>query len=191
MGLRLWRWYAGIGLLVAGAYFLLDGAARDAAYLTLSLAAAAAIVAGIRLHRPAPALPWWLLALGQLLYFSADALYTYYDRTGEIPFPSFADGLYVAAYGVLILGVTMLVRGRTRGVDRGGIVDATIVGTAAAVLAWMYLMVPYTDDASMSVLAKATALAYPVLDVVLIVGAVRLAGHPGGGCARISCSFSP
>ena len=59
-----------------------------------------AILAGIRIHRPASRLPWLLLAAGSALFWLGD-LYTYsYPLLlgGDVPFPSPGDALYVLMY---------------------------------------------------------------------------------------------
>src|SRR4051794_34862937 len=63
-GLRryAWRYVSGLGLAAVLTGPLLPwGIATQALYGLVGLATIAAAVFGIRLHRPAPARPWWLL----------------------------------------------------------------------------------------------------------------------------------
>ena len=76
----------------------------------------------MRRNRPVTAWPWLLFALGQALFFLGD-VYTYcYPKLlgHEVPFPSIGDGLYLAMYPVLMVGVLIIVRrGNPQG-DRAG-----------------------------------------------------------------------
>jgi hypothetical protein len=75
-----------------------------------------AVVAGAGLHRPAQPLAWYLVAAGQLSFTVGDAInYSYQWVLGvEPPFPSAADGSYLAFY-VLVAGGLLLARERAPG----------------------------------------------------------------------------
>ncbi len=78
----------------------------------LGVSALIAVLAGIRLHRPASSAPWGFFALGLTLFWLGD-LYTYsYPHLlgAEVPFPSPGDALYVAMYPVMMAGLLLLVR---------------------------------------------------------------------------------
>jgi len=142
----------------------------------LGASAAVAILAGTRLHRPAAAVAWYFIAAGQLLFVSGDVLAYNYERLfgGELPFPSVADPLYLAMYPCLMAGLAVLLRRRNSAGDRAGLIDAAVVAIGVGTLSWAYLMAPYAHDSTLSLGAKLTALAYPVMDVLLLGVAVRL-----------------
>jgi diguanylate cyclase (GGDEF)-like protein/PAS domain S-box-containing protein len=54
------------------------------------------------------------------------------------------------------------------------VLDALIVATAAGTLSWLFLMVPYASDASLTLLQKLVSIAYPTLDLAMFALAARL-----------------
>jgi diguanylate cyclase (GGDEF)-like protein/PAS domain S-box-containing protein len=143
----------------------------------LGLSPVLAIVAGIRLHRPASAAPWWWFAGGFALFWLGD-LYTYsypklLDR--EVPFPSPGDAAYVAVYPVLIVGLLLLVRRRAERSGDRSVVDAAILSIGLALPSWLALIAPYLHDGSLPLLAKLVSVAYPLGDVLLLAVTIRLA----------------
>ena len=66
------------------------------------------------------------------------------DRSARTPFPSMADVLYLAGYPFIALGLLLLIRRRVGDGDRGGLLDAAILTTAAAILSWTFLIQPQT-----------------------------------------------
>ena len=68
---------------------------QNLVYDGIGMAAVAAIVAGVLIYRPERPQPWLLLAAGQLLFVTGDALWTILELMGESPFPSIADVAYL------------------------------------------------------------------------------------------------
>jgi diguanylate cyclase (GGDEF)-like protein len=183
---RAWRSYLAGGLAAVILYFVLplEGLWSNAAYNLIGLSAVAAIVVGVRRHRPARPLIWWSFAVGQLLFVVGDALYAVIDRVlHQVPFPSVADGFYLAGYPVLALGLLILIRGRISGRDRAGLIDAAIIATGLGLLSWTFLMKPIAADPSLSLPERLISLAYPLGDVLLLAMAARLATGPGARTA--------
>src|SRR5688572_4049048 len=81
----------------------------------IGLACVAAIVAGVRLHRPPWALPWWLLAAGTATFVAGDATYDILTNALGLqnPFPSAADVLYLVSYPLWAGGLLLMVRARS------------------------------------------------------------------------------
>lgn len=120
-------------------------------------------------------LPWRLSALGQLLFVAGDVLWVLYARVWQInPWPSWADVLYLAGYPVLGAGLWLLLRSRTSARRLPAFLDAAIVSTAIGVLAWVYYMQPLAQDLSLSLPERLISLAYPLMDLLLLVVLVRL-----------------
>ncbi len=179
----LWGWY----LLASGAasagFFLLPagGLAQGSLFALVSAAAPAAILAGLRVYRPTRRRAWrWLLA-GQVVNLVANLVYYPFTvATGiSLPYPSVADALYLTAYGLLVAGLVALVRERSRGGDRAGLLDAGIVTTGVGVLSLIYLVHPYLVASDLTPLARLVSLAYPLVDVLLLAVAVRILLNPG------------
>jgi PAS domain S-box-containing protein len=179
---RVWRIVLVVGVALSLGYFLLPkGIALNGLYDALNVASAVAIVAGVRLHRPPRRAPWYLLAAGQMLSALGNFSYDYNSLVRHVtpPFPGLSDALYLAAYPVMAAGLLLLVRSRNQGRDRANLVDATIVATGLGVLSWVFLMMPYATDPTLSLQEKLVSIAYPLMDVFLLFVVVRLV--VGGG----------
>jgi PAS domain S-box-containing protein len=177
-----WRWYLLAGGVGAAAYLWAPGVAKlGYTYNVLGLSSVVAIIVGVRWHRPESKLAWYLLALGQALFVAGDVLAYNYERIfgAEQPFPSIADALYLAVYPSLILGLLTLIRRRTAGADRPGLLDATIITLGAGLVSWVFLMAPYAHSPDLSLSGKLTAIAYPLMDVALLAVLVRMAVGTG------------
>ncbi|MEA2242271.1 MAG: two-component system, NtrC family, sensor kinase [Solirubrobacteraceae bacterium] len=158
--------------------------------LVMNLIGASAIVAtvvGARRNSPQHRLPWYLFALSQALFVSADVLSYNYTRFfgGELPFPSIADLCYLALYPPLIGGLLLLVRRRSPGRDVASLIDSLIVAVGVGTISWIYLIAPYAQDETLALSTKLISIAYPVMDIVVLAVAVRLAV----GAARRETAF--
>jgi hypothetical protein len=101
---RAWRIYLTGGLAGVALYFLLplERLWSNLAYDLIGLSSVAVILIAVRHHRPARPLIWWCFAAGQLLFVAGDVLYAVTDLIlHQSPFPSVADGFYLAGYPVL------------------------------------------------------------------------------------------
>ena len=140
-----------------------------------------AVVAGVRMHRPAAPVAWYLIALGLALFVAGDVLAYNYKALfgGALPFPSIADPVYLAVYPVTVAGLLLLIRRRNPGRDWASLVDATIVTIGLALLSWVFLMAPYAHDHSLHLETKLVSIAYPLGDILLLGVAVRMAVGAG------------
>lgn len=187
--LRRWAW---LGLLVLGAVvvvsfsFIGSRVLSDVVYVGLGLTTAAAILAGVRLHRPSRRAPWYLMAAGQLVWSLGDAVGAWYvDGLGNTGFPSPADVFYLAAYPILIVGLVVLTRGLRPRRDVAGLLDSAIVAVALGLLSWILLARPTIAGYQEAGLPTSVALAYPFADIILIGVLVRLLATPGGRTAAL------
>jgi diguanylate cyclase (GGDEF)-like protein/PAS domain S-box-containing protein len=142
----------------------------------VSASSAGAILIGIHRNRPVAAWTWRWFAIGQGLFALGDIYtYSYPKLSGQpVPFPSFGDALYILVYPALMIGVLLAVRRRSPHGDRAGVIDALIITMGVALLSWMFLMAPYAHDGTLTPLAKAVSIAYPLGDVLVLAAAVRL-----------------
>src|SRR3954447_9071416 len=140
-----------------------------------------AILAGVRMHRPAYRAPWHWFAAGLALFWLGDLYTIGYSRLfgGEVPFPSIGDAAYIAVYPVLLVGLLLLLRRRNPTRDRGGSIDSLIITIGLALLSWLWLIAPYVRDDSLTLLPKLVSVAYPAGDILLLAGVVRLAVDGG------------
>ena len=141
-------------------------------------AAVCALILGARQNPPGAArLPWYLLAAGQVLFVTSDVIAHNYERLfgSSLPFPSIADPFHLAFYPLLVAGMVLLVHNRHEHRDRAATADALIVTLALATLLWVYLIEPYIQATGLSVLNRATSIAYPVMDILVLGVVARVA----------------
>jgi diguanylate cyclase (GGDEF)-like protein/PAS domain S-box-containing protein len=180
-----WLWY-----LVGGSFFTylyavvpsfqrgstLHGPVINA----LGLSGVAAILAGMRMHRPRAVVAWSLLAFGQALFLAGD-FYTY-SLTSlfgvQVGFPSPGDALYLTVYPALMAGLLLLVRRRNPRSDRAAAIDSLILTLGVALLSWVFLIAPNIQLGG-DWLPEAVSVAYPVGDILLLAATVRLAVDRG------------
>ncbi|WP_328467497.1 GGDEF domain-containing protein [Actinoplanes sp. NBC_00393] len=182
---RAWGWWLGVLAVCIGARVWLDTTGNSqliisAPYLAVSIATPFVILAGTLWHRPPHRAGWLLLAVAQLFYAAADTL-TVLDNylSGEFLEPTPADLLYFVYYLLIAAAVLLFIRRRAPGWDLPSAVDALIVAVSAGLLTWIYLIEPLTADSELPMAAKLTQSAYPVLDLMLLILAVRLILGPG------------
>jgi len=177
-----WVIYLAVAGPAGAAYLCLPGTFFHSgpAFNLLGLSAVGAIVTGILLHRVAR-LPWALIAVGLLAFVVGDVLAYNYKRFfgTELPFPSVADVFYLAVYPLLVGGLVLLVRRRSRAHDRAALIDALIVSTSAGALSWALLIAPYAHDSTLSLSTKLTSIAYPIMDLAVAACVARLAFGTG------------
>ena len=177
----LWLGYLVAVSVVAVVFLLLEAGslAQNVVYNAVALSAAVAIVAGVLIHRPAHPWPWLLMAAGQLSFFVGDVLWVIYSEMGVEPFPSFADVFYLAGYPLIAAGLVVGIRSRLGGGDKSSLLDAAILTTSVAVLAWTFQMGPLAAELDPEPLGFGISLAYPAMDVLLIGVCIGLLAAPG------------
>jgi diguanylate cyclase (GGDEF)-like protein/PAS domain S-box-containing protein len=173
---RVWMFY--VAVLTAGlpVYFLaMHGTVQRWTFYAYGLSSVAAIVVGIRAHRPERRLPWLAFAAGLLLFVLGDIAFDLYAHSGgNIPIPSVADVLYMAGYPVLALALVRLVRSRVASGQLASTLDGLMVAMGVGVVAWVFVMAPYAHDRTLSLAAQVVAIAYPALDLLLLAVLTRL-----------------
>lgn len=183
---RLWLGYLMAGALVVAGYYLALALGAPPVvgvllYLAVSTSGAVMVFVGCARNQPPHRLrlPWILLGTGQAVYAAADAcFYVAHDLLDNTAYPSLADPLYFARYPLVVIGLILLIRLRSPGRDLPGLLDAASLAVVATMLSWLYLIVPVArmDE---PFLARLVSVAYPVLDLVLLVFSLRLILVPG------------
>ncbi|HEY6500197.1 MAG TPA: EAL domain-containing protein, partial [Streptosporangiaceae bacterium] len=72
------------------------------------------------------------------------------------------------------VGLLIFIRRRSAGYDRRSLLDALTLTVGLALLSWVFLIVPYVNNASLTWLQKAVAIAYPLGDVLVLAMLARL-----------------
>jgi diguanylate cyclase len=137
----------------------------------------AALIVGGRRNSGRSCLPWYLFAVGQGLFVISDVLSSNYERLfgHAMTFPSIADPFHLAFYPFLVAGMLLLIHERDEGRDGNALIDALIVTVALATLLWVYLIAPYVDSRSGSLLSSLTSIAYPMMDILVLGVVARVA----------------
>jgi PAS domain S-box-containing protein len=168
--------YLALGALASLAYFTVPGMEGNGLVFSLiGLSAAAAIVVGALRNRPRQLLPWMLFAAAQVSFVVGDLLYYAF----HFDFPSVGDVFYLAVYPLLVAGLLILIRARSAGRDRGSLLDASVITVGLGLLAWVFLIEPYTQLEGLGGLERLMSIAYPLMDVLLLAVAARLAMGSG------------
>jgi hypothetical protein len=181
------RRYLAFGAVAALAYVVLPRtgllpvwAAELIFSIGLGVSASAAIAVGVHRWHPRAALAWHLFALGTLSFVLADLVFVLTeDLSARDAFPSIADALYLVSYPFMLGGLLLIIRERGPGSHRASLIDALLVVTAVGLLAWTLLVTPYARHHGVAPLASLVAMVYPVLDLLLLTAAIKLAVDGG------------
>ncbi len=184
---RVWLIFLAVGAVGLLAFALTPSQGwQDIVYLIVVACGPLAILYGVRLHRPILVAPWYWMAGGLSLLVVGDAIYAWFeDVAGTDPFPSIADIFFLAAYPALAYGLHLLVRARERRIDLAGFLDSLIVTAGLGLLLWVLVVEPTMAADQGSRLGAIIAVAYPVADVLLIAGAVRLVTSTAGNTVSV------
>jgi signal transduction histidine kinase len=143
----------------------------------------------------APALVFWLVAhrmhyarldvvLGASAVTSnaiADSLYTVLmGSDGYLPSPSIADAFYLAFYAFMLAALVVTVLRQPKRLLLSVLLDSAVAALgAASVLAVLVAPVLRSAASDGLSLASAVSVAYPLLDIVLVIVLVAMAAAPG------------
>ncbi len=150
----------------------------------IGLSGVGGIVAGVAINRPSRKLPWLLLAAALASFTAGQVSFLVADLIGiQLPFPSFADVLYLLTYPFSTSALLIFIWWRTPDRDRRSLIDALILTAGLALLAWIYLILHYVHSPQLSWLQKSVAIAYPLGDLLVLAMLARLLA-PGSARTR-------
>ena len=177
--------FLGAGALAIGVYFLLPahGNAQSIFYVVIGFASVVAIYVGSIRNLPrGQRLPWQLFALGLLGQVAGDAIYAVYEVSlnREPPVPSIADAFYLGGYPLLALGVLLILRRLGGQTSRAAILDTLVIFSGVALVQWVFFIDPYNHMHFGTELSRLVTMAYPAVDVLLLVAFAQLLVGPGG-----------
>jgi two-component system, cell cycle response regulator len=161
----------------------LDPVAQDWVYSGVELLATAVCAARVW-RRPQDRWAWTLVTLGLLAWTGGDLLWTVWlGNLADPPFPSVADGLYLAWYPALYAAFMLLIRSRRRQIDAAQWLDGVIVGLALSAVGAALIFPAVLAMHHGRLIEDAVNIAYPLGDFTLLVfvaSAFSLAGwRPG------------
>ena len=187
-GLRFGHWFSGAlvgkanafrvyviaSLLGIIGYFWLPQAAQNVAFVVSNAVAMTVILVVVRRRRLTPSSGWLLLAafpaatgIGNIVYFINATI------RHVAPFPSIGDASFLGGYLLLAGGLLRLQRARSVRRDLSAVLDAGIITVGFAAASWVFFMAKLVHDPTSSLLARLTAVGYPVADVLILAVAVR------------------
>jgi PAS domain S-box-containing protein len=145
------------------------------AVMVAAAAAVALRVVRVQEHRAA----WGLIAAGLVAWTAGDLYYYLVLSGGPITYPSPSDALYLVQFAALIAGMRLL-RGRTP------ISLSLIVVLLGIATAWSWLVFSeVVADAAGGTAAVATTVAFPVLDLLLVVSSLLALSARGWRTDRV------
>ncbi|MEU4561914.1 EAL domain-containing protein [Actinoplanes sp. NPDC023936] len=170
--------FAAWAVVLTGLYYAFPDA-QLYTWAALGYSCAAMVLVGVRLHRPARRLPWYLISISLVLFTTGDSLYNLVLAVGGEPgFPGPNDVLYLLFYPLLTAGLLIFVRVRSGGGDKAALLDALVPTVGLGLLAWVYWIAPFARSAELTTLEKVVSIGYPLGDVLVLAMILRmLTGH--------------
>ncbi|MGY2084425.1 putative bifunctional diguanylate cyclase/phosphodiesterase [Blastococcus sp. SYSU DS0539] len=118
---------------------------------------------------PTDRLAWWSLACAFALGVTGNVVYTLVIAPMEVePYPSLADGFYLAYYLPLYVALVALIRARVAHFHGSMWLDGVVGALGAGAVAVAVLLGPALEATEGDLASVATNLAYPIADVVLL-----------------------
>jgi diguanylate cyclase (GGDEF)-like protein len=176
-GWQLVGWPAGDRTLIGDVFFYPVG-----------IAAIVAAVGASRRCADQPRLrsAWRLLALASASYLAGGIVFTLYELAGSRPYPSVADGLYLSFYPLMLWALLRFPAGRRDLGERIRLfLDLAVVAIGGSAVVVYVVLGPTIVQSGADPLQTAFSIAYPVGDMVLLVGlATVLLRRTAGSSAR-------
>lgn len=169
--LRVWKIVVIGGVAFIVVYFFLPNAtSQNADYSFVGASSVGFILLGVHLNRPKNRRAWYYIAAAGAFFTLGDDAYTVYTNVFHVavPFPSYADALYLSGYPCLFAGALSLTRSPTVFSRREDTADATIVALGVLAISWHFLMNSYVSDPTLTTFGLFVNLAYPIMDIALV-----------------------
>ena len=146
---------------------------RDVGLYPAVLLLAAAACGARSLRVPRDRLAWGLFAVGLASYATGALVFNaVLLPSGNPPYPSVADALWLAFYPAAIVAMARMVRARSAGYTGGLWLDGVVSGLGLASLSAALVFPKVTQGGGGSTAEIVTNFAYPVLDLALLITSV-------------------
>ncbi|TKJ21530.1 EAL domain-containing protein [Blastococcus sp. CCUG 61487] len=133
---------------------------------------------------PVDRVSWWCFAAAVLSYLGGAAAYEFYYRGLEVqPRPSWSDVAFLGFFPLAFVAFLLLLRTRVRRLTASMWLDSIVTGCTAAAVAAALGIGAQLQAADGDALATATALLYPIGDLLLLsllAGGLVLIGRGAG-----------
>jgi diguanylate cyclase (GGDEF)-like protein/PAS domain S-box-containing protein len=145
--------------------------ARSVIFDGLGLLSVVAASYGVRRNRPARADGWWLLIASLALFVAGDIVFdtmvVSFGRESGYPW---ADAFYLAAYPFLAVALYRLSITRFQ---RDAAIDGAIVAVSVSAVIWQWMVNPLLDSTNGSTIERLVTVAYPIMDILLVIAMVH------------------
>ena len=175
------RLLAAFGVMAVGAAFhaahallglgghTVDSFANQWVYTAVELVAVAACGARV-VRKRENRWAWALVTFGLLTWTGGDLVWTVWlGNLANPPFPSVADGLYLAMYPAIYVALMLLLRSRHRHVGAAQWLDGLVVGLTIAAVGAGLIFPTVLGSSHGRLIEDAVNLAYPLGDFALLV----------------------
>jgi hypothetical protein len=133
------------------------------------LGACAALVLARAAFEPVARRAWSSFGIALLLWFVGSAAWdVFYAGHLHVPYPSFADILWLAWYPLVGIGIAYLIRVRVPQFELHRWMDGIAVTLLVLAVGFALVIQPATEHKTVGSLATFVVFLYPVLDVLLI-----------------------
>lgn len=177
LGPHAWLAYLVPALLVAIGAQIMEVVPTTPVLALVVASSVVAVFEGLRRHQPGWSPVWRRFLLGFGFYVVASLLWLMLEPSGLEQLLPLA--VHTLGFAFLFAGLVRLVRLRTPGGDRAGMIDALIVTVAAGVAGWMLALQPIATDVTVPAIERFVAVSYPLMDLAMLPVMVRLL--TGGG----------
>jgi diguanylate cyclase (GGDEF)-like protein len=132
-------------------------------------------------------LSWRVLAFASLAYLAGDVSQTVYELVGRKPYPSVGDGMYLLFYPLVLFALLRFPNAPRSRAERGRLLlDLAIVAIGGATVVIYVVLGPTAVQAGSDLLQTVFSVAYPVGDMVLLVGLATLLLGGGMPSSRLA-----
>jgi signal transduction histidine kinase len=163
--------YLAVGALAIGLYFVVpaDSTPQTVFYTAIGVYGIVAVIVGAHRNlRGAERRVWYLFAAGLIAFVVGDSIFDAYAiGSGSVPFPSVADWIYLSAYPLLFVAITIMVARFGRRRIRIALIDAGIVTCGFVLAQWVWVLEP-TAHMHESLLDRSILIAYPAMDILIV-----------------------
>jgi diguanylate cyclase (GGDEF)-like protein len=133
---------------------------------------------------------WRLLALAAVSSFGAEIAQTLYEVAGKRPYPSIADALFLLFYVLMLWGLLRFAAGRRSVGERVRLgLDLAVVALGGSAVVLYVVLGPTAIAGSPDVLQGVFSIAYPVGDMVLLVGLASVLLRQASPSSRRALQF--
>ena len=135
----------------------------------LVIAAAAALILARAGYEPSTRQAWITFGLAMVVWSIGSVAWSIvYGGRSHVPYPTFADILWLLWYPLMVAGMVYLIRFRVSGFELHRWLDGIAVTLVALAAGFALIVQPAADHSSGGLLATIVNFSYPVLDVMLI-----------------------